>query len=110
MPRPAMRETVAPHRAGRTMPRMRVSLTARYVSHPTIHFGAERVLSRRRRLGLRPAATVYNRPRARRHAMPSVASLRSQTSQFSFPSVGRAGRVRDRRTALPLGLQRARRA
>jgi hypothetical protein len=89
---------------------MRVSLTARYVSHPTIHFGAERVLSRRRRLGLGRAATVYHRPRAARHALPSVASLRAQTSQFSFPSVGRAGQTRDRRTSLPLGLQRARRA
>lgn len=92
------------------MRRMRVSLTARYVAHPTIHFGAERVLSRRRRLGLRPAATIYHRPRATRHVLPSVASLRSQTSQFSFPSIGRSGRIRDRRTALPLGLQRARRA
>jgi hypothetical protein len=89
---------------------MRVSLTARYVSHPTIHFGAERVLSRRRRLGLGRAATVYHRPRAARRALPSVASLRAQTSHYSFPSVGRAGRTRDRRTALPLGLQRARRA
>jgi hypothetical protein len=92
------------------MPAMRVSLTARYVSHPTIHFGAGRVLSRHRRLGLGRAATVYHRPRAARHALLSVASLRSQTSHFSFPSVGRAGRIRDRRTALPLGLQRARRA
>jgi hypothetical protein len=89
------------------MPAMRVSLTARYVSHPTIHFGAGRVLSRRRRLGLSLAATVYHRPRA---ALPTVASLRPQTSQFRFPSFGRAGRIRDRRTALPLGLQRARRA
>jgi hypothetical protein len=92
------------------MPAMRVSLTARYVSHPTIHFGADRVLTRRRRLGLGRAATVYHRPRAHRHAIPTVASLRSQTGRFSFPSVGRAGRIRDRRTALPLSLQRARRA
>jgi hypothetical protein len=92
------------------MPAMRVSLTARYVSHPTIHFGAGRVLSRRRRLGLRLAATVYHRPRAARAALPTVASLRPQTSQFRFPSFGRAGRIRHRRTALPLGLQRARRA
>jgi hypothetical protein len=92
------------------MPAMRVSLTARYVSHPTIHFGADRVLSPRGRLGLSRAATVYHRSRAARHAPLSVASLRSQTSRFSFPSVARAGRIRDRRTALPLGLQRARRA
>ena len=92
------------------MPAMRVSLTARYVSHPTIHFGAGRVLTRRRRLGLSLAATVYHRPRAARSALPTVASLRPQTSQFRFPSFGRAGRIRDRRTALPLGLQRARRA
>jgi hypothetical protein len=59
---------------------------------------------------LRPAATVFYRPRAARDALATVASLRSQTSQFRFPSFGRAVRIRDRRTALPLGLQRARRA
>ena len=92
------------------MPAMRVSLTARYVSHPTIHFRADRTRTRRRRLGLTPSATVYHRPRAARLATPSVASLRPPTSLFRFPTVGRAGRLRDRRTALPLGLQRARRA
>ena len=35
-------DAVAPDRPRRTMPAMRVSLTARYVSHPTIHFGADR--------------------------------------------------------------------
>lgn len=88
---------------------MRVSLTARYVSHPIIHFGVSRLLTRHRRLGLGRAATVYHRPRAARHALPTVASLRSQTSSFSFPSFGLSGRTRNRRTALPLGLQRARR-
>jgi hypothetical protein len=92
------------------MPAMRVSLTARYVSHPIIQFGASRILTRRRRLGLGRAATVYHRPRAARHALPTVDSLRSQTSRFSFPSVGLAGRIRHRRIALPLGVQRARRA
>jgi hypothetical protein len=92
------------------MPAMRVSLTARYVSRPTIHFGTDRVRSRRRRLGLAASATVYHRPRTARTAAPTVASLRPQTSSFSFPSVGLAVRIRDRRTALPLGLQRARRA
>ena len=92
------------------MPAMRVSLTARYVSRPTIHFGADRARSRRRRLGLVRTATVYHRPRVVNRTAPTVASLRSQTSHFSFPSVGHAVRLRDRRTALPLGLQRARRA
>ena len=92
------------------MPAMRVSLTARYVSHPTIHFGSGGVRSRRRRLGLNRTSTVYHRPRVARLAAPSVASLRAPTSRFIFPSVGPAGRIQDRRTALPLGLQRARRA
>jgi hypothetical protein len=92
------------------MPAMRVSLTARYVSRPTIHFASRRGLSRRRQLGLGRTSTVYHRPRPARLAAPSVASLRAPTSRFSFPTVGRAGRIRDRRTALPLGLQRARRA
>jgi hypothetical protein len=91
------------------MPAMRVSLTARYVSHPVIHFGASRLSTPRRRLGLGRAATVYHRPRAARHALPTVASLRSQTNAFSFPSFGLSGRIRNRRSALPLGLQRARR-
>jgi hypothetical protein len=92
------------------MPAMRVSLTARYVSHPTIHFGSGRAHSRHRQLGLRRRPTVYHRPRIARLAAASVASLRAPTSRFSFPTVGPAGRIRDRRTALPLGLQRARRA
>jgi hypothetical protein len=92
------------------MPAMRVSLTARYVSHPTIHFASGRALSLRRQLGLGRAPTVYHRTRDARLAAPSVASLRVPASRFSFPTVGRAGRIRDRRTALPLGLQRARRA
>ena len=91
------------------MPAMRVSLTARYVSHPTIHFEVSRRLARRRRLGLASAATVYHRPRAARRALPTVASLRSQTSAFRFPSFGLSARIRGRRVALPLGLQRARR-
>jgi hypothetical protein len=92
------------------MPPMRVSLTARYVSHPTIHFGSDRASSRRLRMGLSRTATTYHRPRGARLAAPSVASLRTQTSRFHFPSVARPGRVRDRRAVLPLGLSRARRA
>ena len=91
------------------MPAMRVSLTARYVSHPTIHFEVSRRLARRRRLGLTRASMVYHRPRAMRRTVPSVASLRSQTRTFSFPSFGLSARFRGRRTALPLGLQRVRR-
>jgi hypothetical protein len=92
------------------MPPMRVSLTARYVSHPTIDFGPGRPSTRRPRLGLRRAATVYHRPRSTRQVLPTVASLRTQTSRFHFPSVARPGRVRDRRAVLPLGLSRVRRA
>jgi len=92
------------------MPPMRVSLTARYVSHPTIDFGVDRASSRRPRLGLHRAATVYHLRRGARHALPTVLALRSQTSRFRFPSVARPGRVRDRRAVLPLGLSRARRA
>jgi hypothetical protein len=92
------------------MPAMRVSLTARYVSHPIIQFAASRLLTRRRRLGLGRAATVYHRPRAARHALPTVGSLRSETSRFSFQSVGLASRIRHRRIAPPLGAQRTRRA
>ena len=92
------------------MPPMRASLTARYLSHPTIDFGVGRASSRLPRLGLGRAATVYHVRRGARHALPTVLSLRSQTSSFRFPSVGRPGRVRDRRAVLPLGLSRARRA
>jgi hypothetical protein len=89
---------------------MRASLTARYLSHPTIDFGLGRASSRLPRLGLSRAATVYHVSRGARYALPTVLSLRSQTSGFRFPSVGRPGRVRDRRPVLPLGLSRARRA
>ncbi|HET6379695.1 MAG TPA: hypothetical protein VFH63_01485 [candidate division Zixibacteria bacterium] len=89
---------------------MRVSLTARYVSHPTIHFDRGRAASRSPRLGLRGASVVYHRPRAARTALPTVSALRSQTSRFAFPSVPPALRVRERRSAHPLGLPRARRA
>jgi hypothetical protein len=92
------------------MPAMRLSLTARFVTHPTIDFGLRRASSRRPRLGLGHAATVYLRPVTARQILPTVAALRSQTSRYSFPSVARPGRVRDRRTVLPTGLSRARRA
>ena len=91
------------------MPGMRVSLTARFVSHPSIEFGARRAFGPRPRLGLGRAATVYHRPRAARHRLPTVAALRSQTSGFTFPSVGRPGRVRDRRAIPSLGTSRVRR-
>jgi hypothetical protein len=89
---------------------MRVSLTARYVSHPTIDFGRRRALGLRPRLGLGRSGIVYHRPRSARHAAASVAALRSQTSGFSFPSVGRPGRVLTRRAPQSLGTTRARRA
>jgi hypothetical protein len=92
------------------MPAMRVSLTARYVSHPTIAFERRPAPGSRPRLGLGRAATVYHRPRAARHVVASVAALRSQTSGFSFPTVGRSGRVLTRRVPQSLGTTRARRA
>jgi hypothetical protein len=92
------------------MPGMRVSLTARYVSHPTIDFGSRRRTGQRARLGLRRPTTVYHQPRARLHAIPTISALRPQTSQFHYSTVSRPGRVRDHRAALPLGLPRARRA
>ncbi len=92
------------------MPAMRVSLTARYVSHPTINFGTTRLAPGRRRLGLTSGDTVYHRPRRLRHTVPTVTALRAQTSRFSFPAVGRIGRVRARRQVPLLGLPRANRA
>jgi hypothetical protein len=89
---------------------MRVSLTTRFVSHPPIHFGSGRRVSARRRLGLAGGTTVYHRPLRRRRALLTVDALRAQTSLFRFPTVGRVGRVRTRRTVPPLGLPRARRA
>jgi hypothetical protein len=88
---------------------MRVSLTARYMSHPMFRF--ERTVRRQRpRLGLERTTITYHRPRAARHALPTVAALRSQTARFHFGPVGSAGRVGDLRSAPPLGLPRAHRA
>jgi hypothetical protein len=92
------------------MPAMRVSLTARYVSHPTIDFRRRRTAGSRPRLGLAHGPIVYHRPRVTRHLTASVAALRSQTSSFSFPTVGRSGRVLTRRAPQSLGTSRARRA
>lgn len=91
------------------MPSMRVSLVARYVTHPAVHFGSIRRSGRRARLGLRGGPTVYHRPRSRT-ASATVSALRTQTSRFRFPAVGRARRLPARRTALPFGLPRGRRA
>jgi len=91
------------------MPAMRVSLTARFVSHPAIDFGARRAAGRKRSLGLRSSALIYHAsPIARQRA--TTAALRSPTSRFRFPSVGSVGRVSPRRALLSLGLPRARRA
>lgn len=92
------------------MPRMRVSLVARYVSHPTIDFGTGRRMAHRPRLGLAAASTVYHRPRSAALTIPTVRALRSQTSRFRFPAVGRATRLPARRPALPFGVPRARRS
>ncbi len=91
------------------MPAMRVSLVARFVSHPSIDFGTGRRSDHKARLGLDRPITVYHRPRSRA-SVPTVAALRSQTSRFRFPTVGRATRLPARRPALPFGLPRARRA
>lgn len=91
------------------MPPMRVSLVARFVSHPSIDFGAARRSGHRARLGLDRLRTVYHRPRRSTASIASVSALRSQTSRFRFPAVGRATRLPARRPALPFGLPRARR-
>ena len=87
---------------------MRVSLVARLVSHPAIDFGSRRDAAHRARLGLDRDRTVYHRPR-RTVTGPSITALRSETSRFRFPAVGRATRLPARRQPLPFGL-RARRA
>lgn len=89
---------------------MRVSLTARFLSHPTIDFGSGRLRAPRLRLGLTRASTTYHRPASARATRATVAALRSQTARFSFPSVGGAVRALHHGHALPLGPQRARRA
>ena len=92
------------------MPTMRVSLVARFISHPSIDFGSGRRSGYRSRLGLDRLRTVYHRPRRSTASIASVKALRSQTSRFRFPAVGRATRLPARRPALPYGLPRARRA
>jgi hypothetical protein len=92
------------------MPIMRASLVARFVSHPIIDFGATRRTAHRPRLGLGSPATVYHRPRSAVAPVATVRSLRSQTSRFRFPAVGRAARRPARRLALPFGVPRARRS
>jgi hypothetical protein len=92
------------------MPGMRVSLVARLVSHPSIDFGSGRSSVHRSRLGLDRGRTVYHRPRRSTAISATVGALRSQTSRFRFPAVGRATRLPARRPALPFGLPRARRA
>lgn len=89
---------------------MRVSLLGRLVAHPTIDFGSGRRSAQRPRLGLGRDGTVYHRGRRARASTPTIGALRSQTSRFRFPAVGRATRLPARRTALPFGLPRANRA
>jgi hypothetical protein len=92
------------------MPGMRVSVVARLVSHPSIDFGSGRGTVHRSRLGLDRGRTVYHRPRRDAAVVATVSALRSETSRFRFPAVGRATRLPARRPALPFGLPRARRA
>jgi hypothetical protein len=89
---------------------MRASLTARFVSHPAIEFGARRTAGRKRTLGLQTSSLTYHATLLAHHRAPTIASLRSPTSRFRFPSVGSVGRVSPRRALLSLGLPRARRA
>jgi hypothetical protein len=95
---------------GRTMPVMRVSLLARLVSHPPVDFGPDRRPARLPRLTTRLPRTTYHRAHRAGAGAPSVSALRSETSRFRFPAVGRATRLPARRPALPFGLPRARRA
>jgi hypothetical protein len=88
---------------------MRVSLTARFVSHPSIDFRGRRAGARRLRLGLGRDSTVYQRPLATRSTLPTIGTLRSQTSRFRFTSVGHVRRGTSRRASSSLGLLRARR-
>jgi hypothetical protein len=92
------------------MPAMRVSLVARFISHPTIDFGVGRRSAHRPRLGLERVRTVYHRPRSAVPSSATIRALRSQTSRFRFPAVGRAARLPARRShALPFGVPRSRR-
>jgi hypothetical protein len=91
------------------MPAMRVSLVGRFVSHPTIDFGAERRSVHRSRLGLDRLRIVYHRPRRSTLSSVGVAALRSQTSRFTFPAM-RPASARPARRSAPFGLPRARRA
>jgi hypothetical protein len=90
------------------MPAMRVSLVARFVSHPSIDFGSGRRAAHRSRLGLDRSRTVYHRPRRRGSMLASVTELRAQTSRFRFSSVARPRAVPVRRAAPPFGTSRAR--
>ncbi len=73
---------------------MRVSVVARFVSHPNIEFGAgSRAAGSARRLGLPRTRTVFH-PR-RSSGSLTISALRPATSRFRFPTVGRLGqRVR----------------
>lgn len=69
---------------------MRVSVVARFVSHPFIRFGVHaRSAGSSRRLGLPRSGTVFH-ARVRR-GPATVAVLRTPMSQFRFPTVGRLG-------------------
>ena len=105
-----LRESLAPPLTRRTMPIMRASLVARLVSHPSIDFGADRHPAHRSRLGHVRTLTVYHASRRPAVSAATISALRSQTSRFRFPAVGRATRLPARRPALPFGLPRARRA
>lgn len=92
------------------MPGMRVSLVARFMTHPPIDFGTRRPAVHRHRLGLHRPQTVYHQPRRARHLLPTIGALRAQTHGFRFPSVTRLSGVPVRRTTSLFGPSRARRA
>ncbi|HET7686977.1 MAG TPA: hypothetical protein VFM19_11270 [Candidatus Limnocylindria bacterium] len=71
---------------------MRVSVVARFVSHPSIEFGVRRTPGGRgARLGLPRSGTTFHA--RRRPAAATILLLRPSTSRFRFPSVGRLGLI-----------------
>ena len=81
---------------------------ARLVAHPTMAFGPLGHSTRRPMLGLRAGTTRYYPARSTGGQPLSVRTLRRETSQFRFPTVGGASVSRSRRASLLLGVPRAR--
>ena len=86
---------------------MRASLTARFVSHPTIHFTTGRSAAWRARLGLGRSTTIYHGPST---AGATVRALRSQTSSYRFAGVRVHAQPATTRSSRPGRSRRSRRA